>query len=130
MKNFDFTLNEEFPMCDKELYEKMQGHFLMPEEETFFDTMIYKELNEFAPSFDVIMLEDDNVDSIYIVRCYYAEYKIGCGKEGYRDSSEYALSLKDALDVDMFKFLNKHISLLEWLRSINYSGLNYDRWEE
>jgi len=105
MKNFDYTLNEEFPMCDKELYEEMQGHFLTAEEETFFDTIIYKELNEFAPSFDVTMLEDDNADSIYIVRCYYAEYKIGCGKEGRRDSSEYALSLKDALEVDMFQFL-------------------------
>lgn len=122
-----FIENEEMTKEDLSMFEDMLRSDLSEEERLFFERMKEKEEGEFAPSADLIMNETDNLDELYIIRYYYDEYKIGRGC-GERRSTEsiYASSLSEALRKDLFPLLKKHITLIEWLRSISFKGINYN----
>lgn len=114
--------NEE----DRELFSKMPPENASPNEKLFFAEMEKKVFGEFAPSADLILCEDDNPDEIYIVRYYFHEFRIGRGQvnDRWRENT-YALTFAEALESDMFALLDRHITLLDWLREIDFKGIDY-----
>jgi hypothetical protein len=94
---------------------------------SFFRRMQEKELGEFAPSADLILSEHNNTDQIYIVRYYFTEYRIGRGRVNERVRENiYTDSLSEALCTDLFQLLDRHITLLDWLREVDFTGIDYD----
>ena len=123
-----FTENEEMDSRDIELFEKMLSDIsLSDKEREFFIKMKEKEEGEFAPSADLVLDEDDNEDEIFIVRYYYEEYKVGRGKpDNRRRTSIYSITLAEMLESDMFDLLDRHITVLDWLREVDFKGINYN----
>lgn len=131
------NLNDEhLPVEDKNLYERMQGHFISDKEKEFFEEMICKELYDFPVStFDVFVHENNNEEKIFIQKQYNSEYVIG----RFNDEETYNLledvplpiCLAELLVVDLFPLLDRHITVLEWLREKNYKCVRYDfPWED
>lgn len=112
---------------DDALFLKMPPENASPNEKKFFEEMKKKVYGEFAPSADLILCEDNNPDEIYIVRYYFREFRIGRGQVNARFREEtYTLSLAEALESDMFGLLDRHITLLEWLRENDFIGIDYE----
>lgn len=66
--------NDQLPIEDKELFERMRHESCSDNERIFFEKMEYKELYEYPiSSFDVILSEFDNDEGIYFVKCYTSE---------------------------------------------------------
>ncbi len=133
MRKIDLN-NEYLPVEDRELYEKMQGHFISDEEKTFFEELLCKELYECPMStFDVIMHEDDNEDHLYVQKEYNSEYAVGRFFENGKRITldEQPLCLAELVEADLFPLLQRHVTVLEWLRARNYKGVNYNySWED
>jgi hypothetical protein len=111
---------------DKSLFTSMVGNYVSPEEANFFKTMQFKEEYEPALANDVIMSEHANKDNIYIVRVLYDEYLVGKG--GDELAEIHTMNLCEALHLNLCNvgLLSKDITLLDWLRSINYRGVTFD----
>lgn len=125
--------NDQLPIEDKELFERMRLESCSDNERVFFEKMEYKELYEYPiSSFDVILSELDNDEGIFFVKCYTSEYLIGKkAKDLVKKLKDVPTSLSDALNEDLFILLGKHITLWEWLRMRDFSNLNYNyEWEE
>lgn len=113
---------------DYELFATMEGHYVSENEKTFFEKMRYKMEYEIAPSNDLIMFELDNDDRIYIVRCIYDEIIVGHGVEGHYDHEYHVMNLTEALTANLKKlgYLDRDITLHEWLRERDYKGVRYN----
>ena len=113
---------------DYKLFADMEGHYISENEKTFFVKMKYKMEYEFAPSNDLILFEEDNDDHIYIVRCYYDEIIVGHGLKGNFDEEYHVMNLSEALNANLKKlnYLNRDITLLDWLRERDYKGIRYN----
>ena len=143
--------NEYLPIEDKELYEKMQMHFVSDKEKEFFDEMICKELYDSPVStFDVFVHEDNNEEKLFtsgdfrftykneeklfIQKMYNTEYEIGIYSDEnntYKTMDYVPLCLAELVVTDLFPLLGRHITVLEWLREKNYECVRYDYpWEE
>jgi hypothetical protein len=111
---------------DKNLFASMKGNYASAEEANFFKTMQFKEEYEPALSNDLIMSEHANSDDIYIVRALYDEYIVGKG--GDESTEIHTMNLSEALNINLRDagLLCKNITLLDWLRSINYQGVTFD----
>jgi hypothetical protein len=111
---------------DKNLFASMNGNYVSAEEANFFKSMQLKEECEPALANDLIMSEHANSDNIYIVRELYDEYLIGIG--GDESTEIHTMNLSEALNLNLHDagLLHKNITLLEWLRSINYQGVTFD----
>ena len=94
----DIRLLDSYPRSDES-----------PNEQKFWCEMKKKVLGEFAPSADLLMSEHDNGRAHERKRKYI-----------------YLDSFADAINVDLFPLLDKHISLLEWLREVDFRGIDYD----
>lgn len=122
-----FIDNEELTAADRELFSKHIAPDVNIIEREFFEKMKEKEEGEFAPSADLIMSECDNDDEIYIIRYFFDEYKIGKGKPGNRHPENiYAYNLAEAINADLFSLLGRHVKLIDWLREINFKGINFN----
>ena len=122
-----FFENLDMRQPDIELFTKHPSSEASPNEKRFFAEMKKKEEGEFAPSADLILSEDDNEDEIYIVRYYFDEYRIGRGQVNERWREEtYVDTLTEALESDMYELLDRHITLLDWLREIDFKGIDYE----
>lgn len=98
-----------------------------PNEQKFWREMKKKVLGEFAPSADLLMSEHDNDEEIYLVRYYFHEFRIGRGRTNERKKGAiYIDSFADAINVDLFPLLDRHVSLIEWLREVDFRGIDYD----
>jgi len=117
-----FFENEEMYDEDVEFFANIFKKDMPANERTFFERMKEKVEGEFAPSADIMMLEEDNKDEIYLIRYYFSEFKIGKlkGKEAI-----YSINFAQAVNEDMYILLGRHITLLEWLREIDFKGINY-----
>lgn len=106
----------------------MEGHYVSENEKTFFEKMRHKMEYEIAPSNDLIMFELDNDDRIYIVRCIYDEVIVGHGIEGHYDPEYHVMNLSEALSANLKElgFIDRDITLLEWLRERDYKGIRYN----
>lgn len=128
-----FIENEQLPAEDKMLFEVMEQGKMTENEARFFKEMKHKELCEFPVTvFDTLLSEYDNEEGLYFVKCYYSEYLIGRNSPDFKAKLDFVPScLKEALDADLFQLLNRHVSLLEWLRNRDFKGVRYDyEWEE
>lgn len=119
-----------FDLCDedKELFANMKGKYISEEEKIFFETMCCKELDEPTYSHELLILEDENEDAVFIVRIDENEYDIGGGHITPRPSV-YAHSLAEALLTNLADIgvTSMQGTLLDWLRARNYKGIRYDR---
>lgn len=128
-----FIKNEQLPEEDRVLFEVMEEKSMTENEACFFREMKHKELCEFPVTvFDTLLSEYDNEEGLYFVKCYYSEYLIGRNSTDFKAKLDFVPTcLKEALDMDLFQLLNRHVSLLEWLRSRDFNGVRYDyEWEE
>lgn len=113
--------------ADEKLFAAHQIGCLTSEEFNFFQNMRFKEESEPTLSNDLIMSEDDNSLGIYIVRVNYDEYMVGCSQ--HQDEEVYAMNLSEALSIKLkdIGIDNCDKTLGEWLQSINYKGVKYNR---
>lgn len=97
-------------------------------EREFFEKLRYKILHETAFSNDVLMHEKDNEDSLYILRVGTDDIMIGRNleKPGEKTSPVEITGLFAALEDDIYEYMGRHITLLDWLRERDYRGINYD----
>lgn len=110
---------------DKALFEYMKTHYQSVNEKEFFEKLRYKEENVLTVANDLILSERNNADKLYIVRCIFEEYIVG--KEGNIEE-QHVMCLDDALKLNLKEvgFLDKDITLFQWLRNRDYAGIEYD----
>lgn len=122
---------EEIPEEDIALFDAMRGNYVSEEEERFFRIMQNKEEYELAPQNDLLLEEKDNEEEISILRVYNTEYevlRIRCIDGKTIRAQSYSDSLADALAANLKDsgILDYDCTLLEWLRKINYKGIQYN----
>lgn len=113
---------------DYKLFADMEGHYVSENEKTFFEKMRQKMEYEIAISNDLILSEVDNDDRIYIVRCIYDEIIVGHGVAGHYDPEHHVMNLSQALGANLKElgYLDRDLTLLEWLRERDYKGVRYN----
>lgn len=113
---------------DKAVIDECLASPSSAEEKEFFEKIAHKILYEEAYSNDLLLSEHDNEDGIYIVRCYDYEFIIGrhVGEKFYEEVS--TMNFADCLNTNLkeAELLDEDITLLEWLRKRNYSGIMYN----
>ena len=76
---------------------------------------------------------NDGKDEIYIVREYYEEYVVGQGIDSDGENEVHVMNLSEALALNLKKlgFIDRDLTLLEWLRESDYRYVNYQRnWDK
>ncbi len=109
-------------------FEEAIANAISENERQFFEKLRFKFLHETAASNDILMNESDNDDGIYILRVGTDDILIGKDLENPDEKTtpaEYA-GIFLALQHDMYMYVHRHITLLEWLRERNYKGVRYD----
>lgn len=124
-------VKEEIPKEDIALFDAMRGNYVSEEEERFFRIMQNKEEYELAPQNDLLLDEKDNEEEISILRVYNTEYevlRIRCVNGEIVRAQSYSDSLADALAANLkdYGILDYDCTLLEWLRKVNYKGIQYN----
>lgn len=114
---------------DKQLFERMQGNYVSENEKNFFMNMQYKQEHEITGLNDLIVSEYENKDEIYIVREYFEEYIVGhgIGTDGAQEEHVMTLSEALALNLKTLGYIERNLTLLEWLRECDYVCVNYNR---
>lgn len=112
-----------------EEFENAINNAVSENEREFFEKFRYKLLNETAASNDVLMHDEDNEDGLFILRVGSGDIMLGSHdkvRDVWSDESEYA-GIFLAIEQDLFPFIGRHITLLDWLRARDYRGIRYDR---
>ena len=115
--------------ADLELFSSMEGKYLSANEKNFFQNMRYKQELEVTALNDLIVSEYDNADEIYVVREYYEEYVVGFGIDSNGAHEEHVMCLSEALNLNLkdLGFIQRDLTLLQWLRECDYKVVNYER---
>lgn len=114
---------------DTKLFASMKTGSLTPNEANFFNNMQYKQEYEVTALNDLLVSEYENGDEIYVIRMNYDEYVVGHGIGTDGTQEVHVMNLSEALAVN-FKnegFLNRDITLWQWLREKDYTVVNYGR---
>ena len=113
---------------DEALFLKMDNNYISINERLFFETIREKMLTELAPCSELLLSEVSNTDEVYLLRTQYDEFIVGQGKGEFRKDEVHTMNLSEALNIDMKAngFLPDAISFFEWLRKIDYRGLQYN----
>lgn len=115
---------------DIELFEKMNREFCSDNEKTFFEKLNIKEMTQQAASNELLMKESPETEYVYIIRHDFDSYEIGSCRPGEEEMviGCYSLSLFLSLDMcsGLERVLKRHITVWEWLRARDYSGIVYD----
>lgn len=129
MKQIDKNLieNDLWPE-DKALFQKMDNNYISANERLFFETIRGKMLTELAPCSELLLSEASNSDEIYFLRTQYDEFIVGQGKGVNRKEEVHTMNLSEVLSINMKAkgFLPNDISFFEWLRKIDYQGIQYN----
>lgn len=115
--------------ADYELFASMRDNSLTPNEANFFKNMRFKEEYEPTALNDLLVSEYENPDEIYLVRVDYDEYLVGHGIGTDGAEEVHVMNLSEALAIN-FKtegFLDRDITLWQWLREKDYEIVNYER---
>ena len=115
--------------ADYELFASMRDNSLTPNEANFFKNMRFKEEYEPTALNDLLVSEYENPDEIYLVRVEYDEYLVGHGIGTDGAEEVHVMNLSEALSIN-FKtegFLDRDITLWQWLREKDYEIVNYER---
>ena len=129
MKHIDKTLIEnELWAEDVQLFQNMDNHYISENERVFFETIQEKMMTELAPCKELLISEMKNADKVYLLRDQYDEFILGQGIGAERKTEVHTMKLSDVLNVNMKdkEFLSDDITLLEWLRRIDYDGVMFD----
>ena len=89
--------------------------------------MQYKEEYQATALNDLLVSEYENPDEIYIVRMYNEEYIVGQGVGIDGANEVHVMCLSQALNLKELGFLDRDLTLLDWLRECDYSVVNYER---
>lgn len=113
---------------DIRLFERMKTEYVSENERMFFETIREKMLTELAPCSELLLSEATNADEVYLLRTQYDEFIVGQGKGENRKDEVHTMNLSEALKLNMkaHGFLPDDISFLEWLRRIDYDGMEYN----
>ena len=114
---------------DSALFESMKGRYVSENEAEFFRKMQHKEEQEITGLNELLVSEYENDDEIYLLREYYEEYLVGHGIGTDGAEEEHVMTLSDALSLNLKElgFIDRDLTLLEWLRESGYRYVNYDR---
>lgn len=114
---------------DAALFASMVGHYQSTNEENFFKNMQYKQEYEATALNDLIISEYENNDEIYVVRMYNEEYVVGHGIDSDGANEVHTMCLSDALALNLKElgYINRNMTLWEWLRNCDYNVVNYER---
>lgn len=114
---------------DEKLFASMKGNYLTANEENFFKNMQYKQEYECTSLNDLIVSEYENADEIYVVREYNEEYVVGHGIGTGGAQEEHVMNLSEALALNLKElgFIDRNLTLWEWLRECDYNVVNYKR---
>ena len=114
---------------DKALFERMRGNYVSNNEANFFKNIQYKQEHEITGLNDLLISEYENPDEIYLVRMYYDEYLLGYKIDSNGEFEEHVMNLSEvlALNLKELGYINRNLTLLEWLRENDYAYVNYNR---
>lgn len=114
---------------DEILFEKMKRDYISNNEADFFKNMRYKQEYEISCLNDLLVSEYENPDELYLVRMCYDEYVLGykIGSDGAFETHVMNLSEALALNLKELGFMQKNLTLFEWLRQTDYVYVNYNR---
>ena len=114
---------------DKKLFESMKGKYISVNEENFFTNIQYKQEYECTALNDVIVSAYENNDEIYVVREIYEEYVVGHGIGTNGAYEEHVMNLSEALALNLkdLGYIDRNLTLWEWLRECDYAVVNYER---
>lgn len=114
---------------DVALFSSFKGKYQSENEENFFKNMQYKQEYEPTALNDLIVSEYENKDEIYIVRMYNEEYVVGHGIGTNGAQEVHVMCLSDALSLNLksLGYIERDLTLWEWLRECDYSVVNYER---
>jgi hypothetical protein len=114
---------------DKKLFESMKGKYISVNEENFFNNIQYKQEYECTALNDVIVSAYENNDEIYVVREIYEEYVVGHGIGTNGAYEEHVMNLSEALALNLkdLGYIDRNLTLWEWLRECDYAVVNYER---
>lgn len=119
--------NELWPQ-DKKLLEELISHPVSENERNFFTRLRWKMENELAPCKEVHFSERDNEDGIFLLRDGYDEFIVGSDRDDVPDDYIHVMNLTEALSVNLKTagFIERDVTVLEWLRSRDYAGAMFD----
>ena len=114
---------------DAKLFASMKKESLTPNEANFFSNMQFKQEYEVTALNDLLVSEYENDDEIYVIRMNYDEYVVGHGIGTDGAQEVHVMNLSEALSVNLKAegFLNRDITLWQWLREKDYTIVNYGR---
>lgn len=114
---------------DKKLFESMKGNYISENEENFFKNIQYKQEYECTALNDVLVSAYDNNDEIYVVREIFEEYVVGHGIGTNGAYEEHVMNLSEALALNLkdLGYIDRNLTLWEWLRECDYNVVNYER---
>lgn len=126
IKNYPKRCEMKLPEDDQRLLANLDTFCISEKEREFIEQMLEIEQHWLTEVGAPIILENENEDHLYIVHYYSTEYEIGNDDQ----SGVYgAFSLSELLGLylDEQGIIDKHITVLEWLRLRNYENVTYDR---
>lgn len=114
---------------DKKLFASMKGNYVSVNEENFFKKIQYKQEYECTLLNDLLVSEYENDDEIYVVREIFEEYVVGHGIGTDGAQEEHVMNLSEALALNLKElgFIDRNLTLWDWLRECDYNVVNYER---
>lgn len=114
---------------DKLLFDNMREAYISNNEENFFKNIEYKQEYEITALNDLLISEYENKDEIYVVRLEYEEYLVGHGIGTDGAQEEHTMTLSEALSLNLKElgFIERDLTLWQWLRECDYECVNYNR---
>lgn len=111
------------------LFASMEGNYRSVNEESFFKNMQYKQEYGTTVLNDLIVSEYENDDEIYVVRMCNEEYVVGHGVGTDGAFEEHVMCLSDALALNLraLGYIERNLTLWEWLRECDYTVVDYER---
>lgn len=111
---------------DRKMCELLIENPTSENEGIFFKEILKKETEEISVSGDLLMSESDNDIGIYILRENYDEYRVGVAKAGTEFPEIHLDGIGELLSLNLMQIgVPDNISIMEWLRMIDYKGINY-----
>ena len=126
IKNYPVRVDNKLPDDDQRLLDTLDTFCVSAKEREFIEQMLEIEQHWETEVGASVILEDENDDHLYIMHYNNSEYEIGNESQ---NSVYVAFSLSELLGLylDEQEILDRHITVLEWLRQIGYENVTYDR---
>ncbi len=111
---------------DEQLFTSMRAHYQSDREQEFFEKVRERQLWDCSVSGDLLMSENDNEDRLYIMRIQFDEYEVGNYDSEVEE--QHVMNLSEALSLNLKEcgLSSQDLTLLQWLRGRDYSGIRYD----